>query len=79
MFKIRKVTKLAATNDYKAIRTCQFSSSGNYFAVGTNSSILKIFDVQGLFNKNKYQDIVPLYQIEGLHLKSIFCLNWSIN
>ena len=74
-----RITKLASTSDFKAIRTCQFSGSGKLFAVGTNSSILKIFDVQGMFSKNKYQEISPIYQIDGLHMKSIFCLNWSSN
>jgi WD40 repeat protein len=78
-FRVKRVTKLAATSDSKAIRTCQFSSSGNLFAVGTNSSILKIFDVQGLFGRNTEQEILPIYQIEGLHLKSIFCLQWGSN
>jgi WD40 repeat protein len=47
--------KLAVITDSKAIRTCQFSSSGNYFAVGTNSSVLKLFDVQRLFAKSALQ------------------------
>lgn len=74
-----KIVKLASTTDSKAIRTCQFSDSGNLFAVGTNSSLLKVFDVEGLFKRNKFQDILPIYQIEGLHLKSIFCLQWHSN
>ena len=41
----RKVLKLASVSDPKAIRTCQFSSSGNYFALGTNSSYLKIYQI----------------------------------
>jgi WD40 repeat protein len=77
--KVKRVSKLAAISDSKAIRTCQFSQSGNYFAVGTNSSVLKLFDVQRLFERNKYQEISPLYQIDGLHLKSIFCLDWASN
>lgn len=78
-YRVSKIIKLASTTDSKAIRTCQFSDSGNLFAVGTNSSILKVFDVQGLFNKNKYQEIVPIYQIDNLHMKSIFCLDWHSN
>ncbi len=53
--KTKKITKLAVISDIKAIRTCEFSESGNYFALGTNSSVLKIFDVQRLFVKNQFQ------------------------
>jgi hypothetical protein len=52
---VKKLTKLAAISDSKAIRTCQFSPSAGYFAVGTNSSVLKVFDVQRLFEKNRFQ------------------------
>jgi WD40 repeat protein len=75
----RKVTKLGVITDSKAIRTCQFAESGNYFAVGTNSSVLKIFDVQRLFARNAPQELPPLYQIDNLHAKSIFCLQWASN
>lgn len=73
------VVKLAVICDSKAIRTCQFSSSGSYFAVGTNSSVLKVFDVGELFSRNTLQELDPLYQIDNLHLKSIFCLAWTGN
>ena len=49
----RKIVKLATIGDNKAIRTCRFSSSGNFFALGTNSSYLKIFYVEDLFAQNK--------------------------
>lgn len=75
--RISKLTKLAAISDSKAIRTCQFSPSGGFFAVGTNSSVLKIFEVGRLFEKNRFQEVSPLYQIDGLHQKSIFCLDWA--
>lgn len=75
----RKVKKLGVITDSKAIRTCQFAESGNYFAVGTNSSVVKIFDVQRLFARNAPQELPPLYQIDNLHAKSIFCLQWASN
>ena len=79
MEKNRKVLKLASVSDSKAIRTCQFSSSGNFFALGTNSSYLKIFEIGELFSQNMPREIVPIYQIPQLHSKSIFCLDWSLN
>ena len=75
----RKVLKLASVSDSKAIRTCQFSSTGNYFALGTNSSYLKIYGISELFEMNIPREIVPIYQIPQLHSKSIFCLDWSLN
>ena len=74
-----KVLKLASVSDAKAIRTCQFSSTANYFALGTNSSYLKIFEIEDLFGKNIPREIKPIYQIPQLHSKSIFCLSWSSN
>ena len=51
---MRNITKLATITDSKAIRTCQFSPSGGLFALGTNSSILKLFDVGRLFDHNEH-------------------------
>jgi WD40 repeat protein len=44
--KNRRILKLASLTDLKAIRTCEFSPSGNFFALGTNSSYLKIYDIK---------------------------------
>ena len=49
----KKILKLTTISDPKAIRTCQFSSSGMLFGLGTNSSFLKIFDVEELLEKNQ--------------------------
>ena len=59
--KTKKIIKLASITDNKAIRTCQFSSSGRFFSVGTNSSILKIFYVEDLYAENKSQQLYPIY------------------
>lgn len=85
--KLRRSTKplliklVASVSDEKAMRVCQFSESGRLFAVGTNSSRLKIYDVEGLLEK-KHQlntELQPIYEIPNLHQKSVFSIDWSTN
>lgn len=71
---------LASVSDEKAIRVCQFSESGNLMALGTNSSKLKIFDVEELYRtKLPKHDLQPIYEINNFHQKSVFSLDWSVN
>lgn len=50
------------------------------FAVGTNSSYIKIFNVSDIFEDCKPRSELELvYEIQGLHSKSIFSLDWTYN
>jgi WD40 repeat protein len=71
---------LASVSDEKAIRVCQFSESGKLLALGTNSSKLKIFDVEDLYKtKLPKHDLEPIYEINNFHQKSVFSIDWSAN
>ena len=59
---------------------CQFSHDGKHLAIGTNSSYLRIYNVEDVFEDCKPRSELELvYEIQGLHSKSIFSLDWTPN
>jgi len=58
---------------------CQFSENGRLLAVGTNSSKLKIYEVDNLLERKQQlsSELQPMYEIVGLHQKSVFSIDWS--
>lgn len=57
----------------------RFRSKGDMLAIGTLSSCVKIYDVSGLQDEDTYrpQELEPIYEINDIHQKSVFFLDWS--
>lgn len=73
--------------DTNPIRTSCFSSKGEFFALGTNSRSLKIYDMKNVLNQfntksipinNNSNATMPLvFEKANHHLGSLYCLDWS--
>ncbi|XP_046919464.2 WD repeat-containing protein 47 [Dermatophagoides farinae] len=77
--------------DQQAIRTGEFHPSGNYYAIGSNSKLLRIFhyepslqsksekDGNQLDQSNSHELIEPdeIYARTNYHKGSIYCLAWN--
>jgi WD40 repeat protein len=94
-YDISTLTEKKVINDSHPIRTSSFSPKGDYFAIGTNSKSIKIFEMRPVlqkFNKkNSYnfkinqsedkhiEDIKLIFEQKNHHMGSIYCLDWSIS
>ncbi|CAF0942016.1 unnamed protein product [Rotaria sordida] len=73
---------LVSIEDVQAIRAVDVHPSGNYFAVGSNSKMLRVCAYPD--TKNIRTDSVPnpakvLFKRGKHHLGSIYCMGWSPN
>ncbi|CAF1139283.1 unnamed protein product [Rotaria sp. Silwood1] len=71
---------LVSIEDVQAIRSVDIHPSGKYFAVGSNSKMLRVCAYPDI--KNIRQDSIPniakvLFQKGKHHLGSIYCMGWS--
>ncbi|UJR37530.1 hypothetical protein I4U23_030232 [Adineta vaga] len=71
---------LVSVEDVQAIRAIDIHPSGKYFAVGSNSKMLRICEYPEI--KNIHHDTVPkqakvLYKKNKHHVGSIYCMAWS--
>jgi len=75
---------VAKIEDQQAIRTADFHPSGHYFAVGSNSKVLRVFQYSSHDSNNNAADsiidIPPpelIYKRPKYHKGSIYCLTWN--
>ena len=71
---------LVSIEDVQAIRSVSVHPTGKYFAVGSNSKMLRVCAYPDL--KNIRSDSIPkpakvLYKRGKHHLGSIYCMGWS--
>lgn len=94
-YDINTLSQKKVIQDTNPIRTSCFSPKGDYFAIGTNSKSVKLFQMKPLlqrFKKNSYNfkdnnentnlfndDIKLIFEQKNHHLGSIYCLDWSIS
>ena len=88
-YDITSLTLKKVIEDTLPIRCCCFSPKGDYFAIGTNSKSVKIFDLSYIldnFNKrNSYlkkattqrETIGMIFEQKKHHGGSIYCVDWS--
>ena len=88
-YDITSLTLKKVIEDTLPIRCACFSPKGEYFAIGTNSKSLKIFDLSYVlenFNKrNSYarkptsqrETIGMIFEQKNYHNGSIYCIDWS--
>lgn len=67
--------------DSKAMRVSRFSPSGRFLGVGTLGSSLKIYEVEQLFEEELVRPVQlsPYVELNNLHQKSVFFIDWSTN
>ena len=92
-YDITSLTLKKVIEDSHPIRCCCFSPKGNYFAIGTNSKSIKIFDLSYIldsFNKrafnqrekkymNQKEIIGMIFEEKDHHEGSIYCIDWSLS
>jgi WD40 repeat protein len=90
-YDITSLLERKVIQDTHPIRTSCFSPKGDFFALGTNSKSVKIFDMKNLnlanmnmkkqsVNYKSYEEDVKLiFEQKNHHLGSIYCLDWSIS
>ena len=71
---------MASVEDVQAIRAIDIHPSGRYFAVGSNSKVLRVCAYPDI--RNVRTDMVPqpakvVYKKNKHHLGSIYCMAWS--
>ncbi len=92
-YDITSLTLKKVIEDTHPIRCCCYSPKGDYFAIGTNSKSLKIFDLSFIldsFNKrafntkekkypNQKEVIGMIFEEKDHHEGSIYCIDWSLS
>jgi WD40 repeat protein len=90
-YDITSLLERKVLQDSHPIRTSCFSPKGDFFALGTNSKSVKIFDMKNLnlanMNMKKHsanyksyeEDVKLIFEQKNHHLGSIYCLDWSIS
>ena len=79
-----KVWELARVTDGQAIRACGFDPSGDFCALGSNSSNLKVCSMQNIVagvlydqHRGRVQEVDVVIEVKNLHSGSLYCLDWS--
>ncbi|XP_017461790.1 PREDICTED: WD repeat-containing protein 47-like, partial [Rhagoletis zephyria] len=77
-----RFVSVANFEDQQAIRTAEFHPSGRYFAIGSNSKQLRVFQYssQDSNNNTADSDISPpelIFKRPKYHKGSIYCLAWN--
>ena len=79
-----RVVEIARVTDSQAIRTCVFSPSGDFYALGSNSKSLKVYPLGGIVESILRDEEVPgstelphVFEMDSLHAGSIYSLDWS--
>lgn len=79
-----RFVSVAKIEDQQAIRTADFHPNGRYFAVGSNSKLLRVFQYSSQDSNNNAADSITdipppelIYTRQKYHKGSIYCLTWN--
>ena len=73
---------MASIQDAQAIRSVDIHPSGQYFAVGSNSKVLRICAypyLDSVTTATKPSPAKILFKKERHHIGTIYCIGWSPN